>query len=92
VIGTPQDEADGGIGWAFSRDSRFVYYILNKSSKQRTGIWRVPAAGGASQPVAWYDGPSGGFSRSVLRVRGDRMYVSIGDPESDVWVTEIGGR
>ena len=92
VIGTPQDEANGGIGWAFSRDSRFVYYTLNKSSNQRAGVWRVPAAGGASQPVAWYDGSPGGLSRSTLRVRGDRIYLTVGDPQSDIWVTEIVGR
>jgi hypothetical protein len=39
--------------------------------------------------VAWYDGSPGGFTRSLLRVRGDRFYINIGDPQSDVWVTEI---
>jgi hypothetical protein len=29
------------------------------------------------------------LTRSLLRVRGDRLYINIGDPESDVWVTEI---
>lgn len=89
VVGKPQDRAEAGIGWAFSRDGKYVYYISNKSTTEKSGIWRVPANGGLSQPVAWYDGVPGGFSRSVLRVRGDRMYLSIGDPESDVWVTEL---
>jgi len=39
--------------------------------------------------VAWYDGVPGGFTRSVLRVHGDHIYLNIGDPESDVWITEI---
>jgi len=89
IVGKPQDRAEGGIGWAFSRDSKFVYYLFNKSPTERSGIYRVRATGGPSQPVAWYDGAPGGFSRSVLRVRGDRLYVNIGDPESDVWSTEI---
>jgi Tol biopolymer transport system component len=89
VVGMPQDGPDGGCAWAFSPDGKFVYYLSNKSSTQRNGIWRVPVDSGPSTPVVWYDGPPGGFSRSVLRVSGDRFYVNIGDPESDVWVTEI---
>ena len=89
VLTEPQDRRDGGVGWAFSRDSKTVYYLSQESAGQRSGIWRVPATGGRSQPVAWYDGVPGGFTRSVLRVRGDRLYINIGDPESDVWVTEI---
>jgi len=92
ILGKPVKMAVAGVCWAFSRDSKFIYYLSSTSPRERSGIWRVPAAGGASQPVAWYDGPPGGFSRSVLRVRGDRMYVTIGDPQSDVWVTEIVGR
>jgi hypothetical protein len=69
-----------------------VYYLMNKTPGERSGIWRVPADSGASTPVAWYDGVAGGFSRSVLRVSGERFYMNIGDPESDVWVTDIVGR
>ena len=65
---------------------------MNKTPGERSGIWRVPVDSGASMPVAWYDGVAGGFSRSVLRVSGDRFYLNLGDPESDVWVTEIVGR
>jgi Tol biopolymer transport system component len=89
VVGRPQDRAEGGIGWAFSRDNKFVYYLSKKSTDQRPGIWRVSVNGGASRPLAWYEGPPGGFARSLLRVRGDRFYINIGDPQSDVWVTEI---
>jgi len=89
ILGKPQAQPDAGVGWAFSGDSRFIYYLSRGSAGERSGILRVAVNGGASVPVAWYDGPPGGFSRSVLRVRTDRIYVSIGDPQSDVWVTEI---
>jgi Tol biopolymer transport system component len=89
VVGRPEDRADGGVAWAFSRDNKFVYYVSKTSTEQRPGIWRVSVHGGASRPVVWYDGPPGGLTRSLLRVRGDRLYINIGDPESDVWVTEI---
>ena len=89
ILSQPQDRADGGVGWGFSGDSKTVYYFIHESVNQRSAIWRVPAHGGLSQPVAWYDGVPGGFTRSVLRVRGDRIYLNIGDPESDVWVTEV---
>ena len=48
VVGTPQDEADGGVGWAFSRDSKFVYYFPTSRPTGGAGIWRVPVEGGAS--------------------------------------------
>jgi eukaryotic-like serine/threonine-protein kinase len=89
VVGRPQDRAEGGIGWGFSRDNKFVYYLSKRSTDQRPGIWRVPVNGGASRPVAWYDGAPGGLTRSLLRIRGDRLYINIGDPESDVWTTEF---
>jgi serine/threonine-protein kinase len=91
VLGLPQDRSESGLGWAFSRDSRFIYYI-NKSPNHRLGIWRVPAAGGSSGLVASYDGTPGGFGRSVLRVQGNRLYVTLSDPQSDVWITEIVGQ
>jgi Tol biopolymer transport system component len=89
ILSKPQNRAEGGVGWAFSRDSKTVYYFIHESADQRSGVWRVPVTGGTSQPVAWYDGVPGGFTRSVLKVRGDRIYLNIGDPESDVWITEI---
>jgi eukaryotic-like serine/threonine-protein kinase len=90
VLGRPQDRQE--LGWAFSSDSKFVYYIPNTSFGERVGIWRAPVDGGPSQPVAWYDGSPGGLSRSTVRVRGNRLYINIGDPQGDVWVTEIVGR
>jgi hypothetical protein len=90
IVSQPQGRADAGVGWAFSRDGKFVYYFSHETSTQRSGIWRVSSSGGPSQAVAWYDGPPGGFTRSVLRVKGDRLYLNIGDPESDIWMTEIG--
>ena len=87
ILGRPQDRQE--LGWAFSSDSKFVYYIPNTSLGERVGIWRAPVDGGPSQPVAWYDGSAGGLSRSTVRVRGNRLYINIGDPQGDVWVTEI---
>jgi Tol biopolymer transport system component len=89
VVTKPQNQADGGVGWAFSRDGKFIYYFLHEPPGERSGIWRVSVNGGPSQPVAWYDGVPGGFSRSVLRIRGDRIYLNFGAPESDIWMTEI---
>ena len=91
IVGAPQDRPESGITWGFSRDGRFVYYIANRSPTQRTGIWRVPAGGGAQKLIAWYEGSAGAFGRSVLRVWEDRFYFSIGDPQSDIWTTEIVG-
>ncbi len=77
------------LGWAFSRDSKFVYYIPNKSAGERAG------SGGSrwmeAHPSRWR-GTTGVRAASAVRrvrVRGDRLYINIGDPQSDVWVTEI---
>jgi eukaryotic-like serine/threonine-protein kinase len=91
IIGLSQDRSESGLGWGFSSDSRFIYY-LNKSANHRMGVWRAPAAEGPSRLVASYDGPPGGINRMVLRVRGNRLYVTQGDPQSDVWITEIVGQ
>jgi hypothetical protein len=80
-----------GMAWGFSSDGRFAYYVAQDPEHRRTGIWRVPAVGGPRTPMVWFDNPAGGLSRTVLRVRGNRFYFSIGDPQSDIWMTEVLG-
>jgi eukaryotic-like serine/threonine-protein kinase len=79
-----------GLNWGFSADSRLVYYTAEEPETKRGGIWRVPATGGPRRLVVSFDGAAAsGLSRSTLRVGKSSFYFSIGDPQSDVWMTEL---
>jgi TolB protein len=79
----------GGLIWAWSPDGRFVYYIGKDSVDQKTGIWRVPAAGGVPRLTVWFDEASSYMLRPWFKVRGNRIYFTRGDQQSDVWMTEV---
>ncbi len=92
VVVPPQEPSRApGYGWAWSADGRFVYYIAKDRGDQKTGIWRVPATGGAPRLMAWYDKPSRSLERAWFRVHGNRFYFALGDPQSDIWMTEVTG-
>jgi hypothetical protein len=80
-----------GFIWAWSPDGRFVYYIGKDPVGKKSGIWRVPAAGGTPRLTVWFDDPSRYVVRPWLRVHGNRIYFTRGDPQSDVWMTEVLG-
>jgi serine/threonine-protein kinase len=92
MLASPQASPEAsGLAWGFSPDGRFVYYVGQDPETQRTAIWHVPSGGGPRRPLVWFDNPSGSLGRSVLRVRGNRFYFSHGDPQSDIWMTEVTG-
>jgi eukaryotic-like serine/threonine-protein kinase len=74
---------------AFSPDSRFIYYVARDLENRKAGIWRVPASGGARRLMAWSDNQSSGLSRAWLKLHGNRFYFTLGDPQSDIWMTEV---
>jgi Tol biopolymer transport system component len=92
IVVPPRDpSATPGYTSAFSPDGRFIYYVSGDPEDHKTGIWRVPASGGAPRLMAWSDNPSGGLNRAWFRVRGNRFYFTLGDPQSDIWMTELMG-
>ena len=70
---------------AYARDGRTIY-VAGRHRDGRSGIWAIPVAGGAGRPVLVLD-PAlefGSFS-----VRGDRLYLAVGEPQSNVWVAKL---
>ncbi|HEV2085546.1 MAG TPA: protein kinase [Gemmatimonadales bacterium] len=80
-----------GSMWAWSDDGRFIYYVGQDPADKKTGIWRVPAAGGPARLTVWFDKQSGILIRPWFKVQGKRIYFHRGDQQSDIWVTEVLG-
>lgn len=91
VVGPKEPSEAPSYGWAWSPDGRYIYYIATHAADDKTGIWRVPEAGGAARLMAHFDGPSRRLDRAVLRVQGNRFYFNLGFPQSDIWMTEVTG-
>ena len=92
IVVPPQvPSAAPGYSATFSSDGRFVYYVARSFENQKAGIWRVPVNGGASTLVVSFDNQSSGVNRAWLKVHGNRFYFTLGDPQSDIWMTEVSG-
>ena len=74
-----------------SEDGRFIYYIGRDPVDQIISVWRMPAAGGASRLVVRFDDPTRPWHRYGFQVRGERLYFTLGDQQSDIWITDVEG-
>ena len=75
----------------WSADGRAVYFVGQDPKDRAIGIWRVPAAGGPPQLAVRFDDPARPWHQNGFRVHGNRFYFTLGDRQSDVWMTEILG-
>jgi Tol biopolymer transport system component len=92
VIVPQSDLAVGSaVSYKWSEDGRFIFYLSQNPADRSTGIWRVPAAGGASRLVVRFDDLSRPWHRGGFRVRGGRFYFTLGDQQSDIWMTDVVG-
>jgi hypothetical protein len=48
-------------------------------------------SGGTPRLTLWFDEPSPNLIRPWLKVNGNRIYLTRGDQQSDVWMTEVSG-
>jgi len=79
-------------GWAFpqwSADGRTVYHISEDSGRVVAAV-AVPISGAAPRVVVRFDDPARPWHRFGFRVRGEQIYFTLGDLQSDIWVTEVG--
>jgi len=77
-------------------DPRFAYWMPDGRSllikaydaHDRSSIWRIPAAGGPAQLVLRFDDahPS---ARREIATDGKRLYFTIADGQSDVWLLTL---
>jgi Tol biopolymer transport system component len=72
----------------FSTDGSTLYvYGLDAEGSQ--GIWAIPTEGGAPQLVIENDDESRWIYYMSLQVHGDRIYFSVAEYESDIWVMDL---
>jgi len=78
-------------GWAFpqwSADGRTVFYV-SEDSGRAVAIVGVPVDGGPARVVVRFDDPTRPWHRYGFRVRASRIFLTLGDRESDIWVADI---
>lgn len=73
----------------FSSDGSLLY--LERRSGSGTGIWAWPVAGGAPHLVIAFDDPSleAATYPGAMEVSHDRLYLTVRQAESDIWVTDL---
>jgi hypothetical protein len=80
------------LAYAWSPDGRAVYLVgWDPRTQSIAGIWRVPAAGGVPRLVVRFDDPTRPPHRSGFQVHRGRFYFTLGDQQSDIWMTEVKG-
>jgi eukaryotic-like serine/threonine-protein kinase len=76
----------GKVDW--STDGRILYFLFNDSTNV-TVLNAVPVSGGPPRVVVRFDDPTRPWHRYGLRVLHGRMYFTLGDLESDIWVADL---
>jgi serine/threonine-protein kinase len=76
------------VDW--SEDSRTIYYLAVDPA-ERASIWEVPAGGGTPRQLVRFDDPTREWHRFGFRQRRGRLYFTVGDRQSDVWVAAAEG-
>lgn len=71
----------GSVIW--SRDGRSIYV------KTSEGIWAMPAAGGAPRLLVRFDDATRPSGRQEFATDGKRLYFTVDNRLSDIWVTEV---
>jgi hypothetical protein len=72
----------------WSADGRTIYF---KSHDERSNgsFWSIPASGGTPTLLVRVDDPARPSYRPDWALRNNRLYFTIDQRESDVWVIEI---
>jgi len=73
----------------WSPDGRAVYFVGLDPKDPTVGIWRVPVAGGLPRLAVRFDDPGRPWHQNGFRLHGGKFYFTVGDRQSDVWMTEI---
>ena len=72
----------------WSTDNRTVY-VSGIAPDGRALIYAIPFEGGAAREVLHSDGPTYQNYRFSFDVHGSTVFLSLAQPESDVWMTEL---
>ena len=82
------------VGWAFpqwSADSRTLYHLMEDADRV-VAVVAVPVSGGTPRIVVRFDDPTRPWHRFGFKVWGGRIFLTLGDQQSDIWVAEMSRR
>ena len=74
----------------WSADTRTLYFKSHDAAG-RASVWAIPAAGGAARLVTRFDDPARQSSRFNIAVGAGRLFFTIEERQSDVWVMDVEG-
>jgi len=77
-----------GISAVFSPHGSIVYFLAIDQNLTQ-GVWSIPATGGEPRLVVTVDDPSLLVFRTGISVGADKLYLSIAEYESDIWVMDL---
>lgn len=73
--------------WA--ADGSRIFFIQSDASGAATALSSAPVNGGPVRVLVRFDDPTRPWHRYRIGVHGDRLYFTLGERESDVWVAEV---
>jgi Tol biopolymer transport system component len=72
----------------WSSDGRELYFKAHDAAG-RAQFWSVPVAGGSPTLLLTLDNPAQSSFRPEWALRAGRMYFTVDDRQSDVWVMHV---
>ncbi len=72
----------------YSPDGRTIYAAAAHRDGRR-GVWAIPARGGSPRLVVAFDDPALANPYGFLSVGPDRLYLTVAEYESDIWVAKL---
>jgi len=67
-------------------------YFKSHDARGRASFWSIPAAGGRPRLLVRFDDPARSSNRFDFASDGERLYFTVEDRQSDVWVAEVARR
>jgi Tol biopolymer transport system component len=71
----------------FSADGRALYF-KSHDARGRASFWSVPVSGGRPRLLARFDDPEHASNRFDFASDGKRLYFTVEDRQSDIWIAE----
>ncbi len=88
ILVSASDARDlGRASW--SSDGATLYLLWYKNQSLR--VYAMPATGGTPREVVRFDDPSHPFVKFGFMEHAGRLYFTVGDQQSDIWVVELKG-
>jgi serine/threonine-protein kinase len=76
------------IHQVFSRDGSTIY-AAGSHENGTEGVWAIPVQGGGPSLVIAYDDPEIDPKRWLVVGRDDRLYLTVGQTDVDIWVADV---